>query len=84
MIYCRFPVSMVRAALGARLEIPTIYGKKHLDIPAGSQSGDLFTLAGEGVANLRGRGKGDKYHHQIHSHKARVNFYGTNFYQELR
>jgi molecular chaperone DnaJ len=50
---------MVRAALGARLEIPTIYGKKHLDIPAGSQSGDLFTLAGEGVANLRGRGKGD-------------------------
>jgi molecular chaperone DnaJ len=58
-IYCRFPVSMVRAALGARLEIPTIYGKKHVDIPAGSQSGDLFTLAGEGVTNLRGRGKGD-------------------------
>lgn len=58
-IYCRFPVSMVRAALGARLEIPTVNGKKHLEIPAGSQSGDLFTLAGEGVSNLRGRGKGD-------------------------
>jgi molecular chaperone DnaJ len=58
-IYCRFPVSMVRAALGASLEIPTIYGKKHVDIPAGSQSGDLFTLAGEGVTNLRGRNKGD-------------------------
>ncbi len=58
-IFCRLPVSMVRAALGAELEVPTVYGKKNIDIPAGSQSGDHFTLKGEGVVSLRGRGKGD-------------------------
>lgn len=58
-IYCQFPLSMVKAALGASVEIPTIHGKKSLDIPAGSQSGELFSIRNEGVPNLRGRGKGD-------------------------
>jgi molecular chaperone DnaJ len=58
-IYCKLPVSMVKAALGAVVEVPTIYGKKSLDIPRGSQSGALFTIRKEGVTNLRGRGRGD-------------------------
>lgn len=58
-IFCRFPVSMVKAALGATVDIPTIYGKKSLNIAPGSQSGELFTLRNEGVKNLRGMGKGD-------------------------
>jgi molecular chaperone DnaJ len=58
-IYCRFPVSMVKAALGATVEVPTIHGKKNLEIPAGSQSGELFTLRNEGVPSLRGRGRGN-------------------------
>jgi len=58
-IYCRLPVPMVKAALGASVEVPTINGKKSLDIPAGSQSGERFILKKEGVVNLRGRGKGD-------------------------
>lgn len=58
-VYCRFPLPMVQAALGAAVEIPTVHGKKSLDIPAGSQSGQLFTLRNEGIPNLRGRGRGD-------------------------
>ena len=58
-IYCRLPVPMVKVALGASVEVPTINGKKSLDIPAGSQSGERFILKKEGVVNLRGRGKGD-------------------------
>lgn len=58
-IYCRYPLPMTKAALGASVEIPTIHGKKKISIPAGSQSGELFTLKNEGVQNLRGRGKGD-------------------------
>jgi molecular chaperone DnaJ len=50
---------MVKAALGVTVEIPTIHGKKTLDIPAGSQSGELFTLRKEGVPSLRGHGRGD-------------------------
>lgn len=58
-IYCRYPISMTKAALGATVEVPTVHGKKSLNIPAGSQSGEIFTLKNEGVQNLRGRGKGD-------------------------
>ena len=58
-IYCGFPVSMVDAALGVKTEVVTIHGKKKLTIPEGSQSGEIFTLRGEGVQNLRGRGRGD-------------------------
>mgnify|MGYP001283959469 CR=1 FL=1 len=58
-IYCRYPVAMTKAALGAKVEVPTIYGKSKLEIPAGSQSGEIFTLRGEGVKSLRGHGKGD-------------------------
>lgn len=59
IIYCRFPLSMAKAALGCKVEVPTIYGKKTLSIPAGSQSGEHFTLKKEGVSHLRGYGRGD-------------------------
>jgi DnaJ-class molecular chaperone with C-terminal Zn finger domain len=58
-IYLRLPVSMVRAALGCEAEVPTIHGTSKLKIPAGTQSGERFVLRGEGVASLRGGGKGD-------------------------
>ncbi len=58
-IYCRLPVSMVKAALGGTVVVPTVHGKKELKIPAGSQSGQIFTLKKEGVESLRGYGRGD-------------------------
>ncbi len=58
-IYCRLPVPMVKAALGGSVEVPTIHGKKNVDISAGSQSGEIITLRNEGVKNLRGGGKGN-------------------------
>ncbi len=59
VIFCKLPVPMVSAALGTEVEVPTIHGKKKLTIPEGSQSGDIFTLEKEGVASLRGRGRGN-------------------------
>ncbi len=58
-IYCNFPVSMVSAALGDTVQVPTIHGKKELVIPAGSQSGELFTIKNEGVPSLRNGSRGD-------------------------
>lgn len=58
-IYCRLPISMVVAALGGSVEVPTIHGKNNLNINAGSQSGEIITLRNEGVRNLRGSGKGN-------------------------
>lgn len=58
-IYCELPISMVQAALGCKVDVPTIHGKKKLTIPAGSQSGERFTLRREGVESLRGGSRGD-------------------------
>jgi len=58
-IYLRLPVSMARAALGCDAEVPTVHGSAKLKIPAGTQSGERFSLRGEGVPSLRGGGKGD-------------------------
>ena len=58
-IYARMPISMVKAALGCSLEVPTVHGKNKVTIPAGSQSGEIFTLKNEGVPRLRGHGRGN-------------------------
>ncbi len=59
LIFLQLPVPMVQAALGCEVDVPTINGTSKLKVPAGTQSGDRFTLRGEGVKNLRGSGKGD-------------------------
>lgn len=58
-IFLRYPIPMVRAALGCEVEVPTVHGTAKLKIPAGTQPGEHFTLRGEGVVSLRGGGKGD-------------------------
>jgi molecular chaperone DnaJ len=52
-------VSMVQAALGTTISLPTLDGDEELRIPAGTQSGKVFTLRGRGVPAVRGRGRGD-------------------------
>ncbi|MCW5199254.1 molecular chaperone DnaJ [Desulfobulbus sp. F1] len=58
-IFLRYPVSMVKAALGCEVDVPTVNGTAKLKIKAGTQSGERFTLRGEGVVGLRGRTPGD-------------------------
>ncbi len=58
-LYCRVPVSMVQAALGDSIEIPTLNGNKTLEINPGTQSGDTYLFKGEGIPHLHGYGRGD-------------------------
>ncbi len=58
-IILRFELSMVQAALGCSVEIPTLKGPKSITVPAGAQHGDRVTLSGEGVPHIRGVGQGD-------------------------
>lgn len=60
-LYCKVPISFVKAALGAEIDIPTPKGKSTIKIPAGTQSGQTFSLKGKGVPRLDGRGVGDLY-----------------------
>ncbi|MFH1775214.1 MAG: molecular chaperone DnaJ [Chloroflexota bacterium] len=53
-------VNFAQAALGAEVEVPTLEEKAKLNIPAGSQTGEVFRLKGKGVPHLRGHGRGDQ------------------------
>jgi molecular chaperone DnaJ len=59
-ILCEVPITFVQAALGAKIEVPTLKEKATLKIPAGTQSGKVFRLRGLGVPNVRGHGVGDQ------------------------
>lgn len=59
-IICQVPISFSQAALGADIEVPTLNGSEQLHISRGTQSGDLFTIKGAGIAYLNGTGKGNE------------------------
>src|SRR5207248_11061189 len=54
-------VNMVQAALGDRIEIPTLEGAAEISIPAGTQNGQSFRLQGRGMPDVRGGRRGDEY-----------------------
>ncbi len=60
-LYCSVPISIVTAALGGELDVPTLDGKAQIDIPEGTQSGRQFRLRGRGVRSVRSSGTGDLY-----------------------
>jgi molecular chaperone DnaJ len=53
------PISYSQAALGATVEVPTLDGPTSLDIPSGTQSGDVFRIGGRGMPEPRGGRTGD-------------------------
>jgi molecular chaperone DnaJ len=55
----QFPITYSQAALGATLQVPTLEGPDDLVVPAGSQSGDVFKLAGRGMPDPQSRRHGD-------------------------
>lgn len=60
-IECVIPVTLTEAALGAKIEVPTVSGKAQLRIPPGTQSGQRFRLREKGAPSLRSNHRGDQY-----------------------
>jgi molecular chaperone DnaJ len=58
-LVCHVPITYSQAALGTTLEVPTLEGRSELNIPAGTQSGQVFRLGGKGMPDPRRRGLGD-------------------------
>jgi len=54
------PFSFGQLTLGDKVEIPTLRGSVEMSIPAGTQSGKVFRLRGQGLPVLDGRGRGDQ------------------------
>ena len=55
------PISFAQAAIGDKIEVPTLTGKAQLTIPPGTQTHKVFRLRGQGLPHLRGAGRGDQY-----------------------
>jgi molecular chaperone DnaJ len=59
-LFCEIPVKFTLAALGGNIEVPTLFGKASLKIPAATQSGTTFRLREKGMPSLRGKSQGDQ------------------------
>jgi len=62
-LHCQVPISIVMAAVGGEIEVPTITGRVKLKIPTGTQSGKQFRLRGRGVKSLQHGRTGDLFCH---------------------
>ena len=68
-LVCQVPVSFTQAALGATVDVPTLrmtadredkkIPTEPLDVPAGTQHGEVFKLRGKGLPDVRGLRRGD-------------------------
>ena len=58
-LYCEVPISFSIAALGGEIDVPTLEGKAHLKVPAGTQGGQMFKLRSKGIVNVNGSDRGD-------------------------
>ena len=59
-ILCEVPITFTQAALGGAVEVPTLHGKARLNIPAGTQSGAVLRMRGQGFPPLNGGHRGDQ------------------------
>lgn len=60
-LYSEAGVTIKEAALGDKIEIPTVDGTVSLTLPSGVQTGQQLKLRGKGVPHLGGGGAGDHY-----------------------
>jgi len=58
-LHLTVPISIVQAALGAHLTIPTLKDQRELAIPPGTQPGEIIRIKGEGVPYPKGPRRGD-------------------------
>jgi molecular chaperone DnaJ len=60
-LYASVPVTFAQAALGAEISVNTLNGEQPLKVPAGTQTGTVFRVRGQGMPVLGGRGRGDLF-----------------------
>lgn len=60
-IHVQLPVTFGEAALGAKVEVPTIDGSSIMKLPPGTQGGQKFKLSGKGFPHPKTKARGDEY-----------------------
>ncbi len=60
-LHCEIPITMVEAALGAHVEVPTLEGPMSIEVPAGTQNGQRFRLRKRGMPRMGEASRGDLF-----------------------
>lgn len=58
-LYCEVAVTYPQLVLGANVEVPMVIGTVSLQVPAGTQSGQVFNLRGRGLPRINSSSSGD-------------------------
>ncbi|MBI3455641.1 MAG: molecular chaperone DnaJ [Candidatus Rokubacteria bacterium] len=58
-LICTLPLTFPQAALGAEVDVPTLEGTAKLQVPPGTQNGEILRIRGKGMPSLHSRGRGD-------------------------
>jgi molecular chaperone DnaJ len=58
-LVCALPLTFPQVALGATVDVPVLDGTAKLEVPAGTQTGEVLRLKGKGMPGLQSRGRGD-------------------------
>lgn len=58
-LYVEVPVTWPQAVLGAKIDIATLDGETRMTVPAGTPTGKLFRVRGQGLPKLHGGSRGD-------------------------
>jgi len=59
-IVCQIPISFTQAALGGHIDVPTLKNTERLEIPSGTQHGEVFKLKNRGLPDIRTNRNGDQ------------------------
>jgi molecular chaperone DnaJ len=77
-------ISMVDAALGKTISVPTLEGTEKITVEQGSQPNTIIKLKGKGVPNLGGKGRGDQYVRLVVNIPTKLDKHQKKILEELR
>ncbi len=60
-LICQVPITFSQAALGGTIEVPTLAGTEQIEVPLGTQNGDIFTIKKRGLPSARAGRAGDQH-----------------------
>ncbi len=77
-------VSMIDAALGCEVIVPTLEGTEKIKVDSGSQPNTIIKLKGKGVPHINSRGRGDQYVRIVVNIPKKLNKHQKNLLDEFR
>ena len=83
-IFYDHDLSMIDAALGCQITVPTLEGAEKIKVDAGSQPNTIIKLKGKGVTHINYRGKGDQFVRIVVNVPKKLNKHQKNLLDEFR